>query len=552
MVAYSARAASIRRPLIGLIIAALLAMQCLPVFAGGYAITLLGSGYTSSSAQAINGGRIALTLTASNGSTTAAVWTISTSSRNSLSVGAGIGSAEALAIDGNIAAGQVYSTANSFYHAYSWNLSSGTFLDMNPSGFSQSAVYGVSNGAFAGYGTSGGTSVALYWPTTSATPANLNPSVASSSTALAISGSSQVGSATIAANGHSHAAIWHGTAVSYVDLHAVLSPSMSDSIAAAVSGTQIVGTAYDASQAAHAIAWNTAGTQYVDLTPPGFASADGAATNGTQQAGDIVRAGGNAHASTWFGTATSYVDLQTYLPGAYVGSTAYGIDSAGRIVGVAYDVNSVAAAVLWTPVPTNLVWAGGLNGNRWDVTTTKNWLNTAVGNQRDLFFNGDGVTFNDSGSTSGAVTINGVLQPGSITLTTTNAASTFTFTGTDSITGSTSLVLNGVGTLTLSNTNTYAGGTFIEGGKLIVTSPRGIADGTSLYVGTSGSVFAPQAPSLESAAIVTPVPEPATWALLTTGMACLLLRRCRRHLKSSPASQTSSSAARGTRHTIHA
>ena len=512
-------------PLLALTFAAVYADLVVPVFASDYVVTLLGSGYASSSAQAINGGRIAMTGYNSNGSA-AATWTISTSSRVALSVGAGIGSAEALAIDGNIVAGQAYSTSAGFYHAYTWNLTSGTFLDLNPSGYDQSAANGTSNGAFAGDGITAGTSQALYWPTAQSTSTNLTPLIATDSTALAISNGVEVGSATIAASGHVHAMAWNGTASSYVDLHSPLPSSLTDSVAVAVSGTQVVGTAYDASGAAHAILWNTAGTEYTDLTPSGFASADGEATSGSQQAGDIIGGDGNPHAATWFGSATSNVDLQSYLPGGYISSTAYGIDSAGRIVGVAYDANSVGAAVLWTPVPANLVWAGGLNGNAWDVNATKNWLDTGTGT-RGLFSNLDNVTFTDAGAANKAITLNGALQPGSVTLTMTNASSAYSFTGTGSITGSTSLVMNGVGTLTVNNSNSYMGGTIVENGTLIVTSPRGIEDGTNLYVGAAGSLFAPVVSAPAGAAAVAPVPEPATWALLATGIGCLFLRRRR-------------------------
>jgi autotransporter-associated beta strand protein len=501
---------------LALTFAAVFAASVVPVFASDYAVTLLGSGYTSSSAEGINGDRIAMIGTNADGSTAAAIWTASSGSRAVLPVGAGMGSAEALAVDGNTVAGQAYSTANGYYHAYTWNLSSGTFLDLNPSGYDQSAANGTSNGALAGYGTSGGTSQALYWPTAQSTPTNLNPSIAANSTALAISNGVEVGSATIAASGRTHAMAWNGTAASYVDLHSALPSSLTDSGAASVSGTQVVGTANDISGAAHAIIWNTAGTQYVDLTPSGYTGADGEATSGSEQAGDVVAADGNPHATAWYGSANSYVDLQTYLPGGYVGSTAYGVDSTGRIVGVAYNANSVGTAVLYTPVPASLVWAGGLNGNAWDVNATKNWRSAGTGNTPRLFSNLDNVTLTDAGAANGTVALNGTLQPGSVTLTMTNAASAYSFSGTGSITGNTSLIMNGVGTLTLNNANSYTGGTIVEHGKLIVTSPQGIADGTNLYVGP-GSLFAPVVPAAANAA-VEPVPESTTWALLATTM----------------------------------
>ena len=248
------RAAIPRSPLIGrplmaltfaAVFAAMFAAQSAPLFAADYVVTLLGSGYSSSLANGINGGRVAVTGFNSNSS--AAAWTISTSSRVTLPLGAGIGSAEALAIDGNTVAGQVYSTSAGFYHAYTWNLTSGTFLDLNPSGYDQSAANGTSNGAFVGDGITGGASQALYWPTAQSTPTNLTPSIASDSTALAISNGVEVGSATIAASGRIHAMAWNGTASSFIDLHSPLPSSLTDSVAAAVSGTKAVGTAYEAS-----------------------------------------------------------------------------------------------------------------------------------------------------------------------------------------------------------------------------------------------------------------------------------------------------------------
>ena len=214
-------------------------------------------------------------------------------------------------------------------------------------------------------------------------------------------------------------------------------------------------------------------------------SADGEATNGSQQAGDIVGGDGNAHAATWYSSATSNVDLQTYLPGGYVSSTAYGIDSAGRIVGVAYDANSVGSAVLWTPVAANLVWAGGLGGNAWDVNATKNWFDTGTGT-RGLFSNLDNVTFTDAGAASGAVSLNSAVQPGSVTLTMTNASSAYSFSGSGGITGSTGLVMNGAGTFTIGTSNTYTGETDIHGGNVIVNSGGILGDTSGLsatYIG---------------------------------------------------------------------
>ena len=134
----------------------------------------------------------------------------------------------------------------------------------------------------------------------------------------------------------------------------------------------------------------------------------------------------------------------------------------------------------------SLVWAGGLNGNSWDLTVTKNWHNTGAGNVPDFFYNLDNVAFTDAGAANGAVTLNGALQPGSVTLTMTSAASAYSFSGTGSITGNTGLVMNGVGSLTVNNSNTYTGETDIHGGSVVINSGGNLGDSSGLnatYIG---------------------------------------------------------------------
>jgi fibronectin-binding autotransporter adhesin len=103
-----------------------------------------------------------------------------------------------------------------------------------------------------------------------------------------------------------------------------------------------------------------------------------------------------------------------------------------------------------------------------------------------------------------------------------NASTTFSGSLSDSNSGG-SLTLVGTGTLTLTGTNTYGGGTFVEGGTLIVTNNEGLADGSSLFVGDA-ALFAPMIPS---ASAVSPVPEPGTWALLMASAALMAMYRNR-------------------------
>jgi fibronectin-binding autotransporter adhesin len=101
-----------------------------------------------------------------------------------------------------------------------------------------------------------------------------------------------------------------------------------------------------------------------------------------------------------------------------------------------------------------------------------------------------------------------------------NGAST-TFSG--AITGNGDLIKTGKGALLLSGTNTYTGGTSVYGGRLLLTNPMSIKDGSNLTVGAGGSFdvvvndtsvdacqFSAMPMNREPAA----VPEPGTLALV--------------------------------------
>jgi autotransporter-associated beta strand protein len=77
------------------------------------------------------------------------------------------------------------------------------------------------------------------------------------------------------------------------------------------------------------------------------------------------------------------------------------------------------------------------------------------------------------------------------------------------------------GTLILSGSDSYTGGTIVEAGTLEVTTAAALPTGTSLTVGAGGAfIFDPMA-STSSPAIST-VPEPSTIALLLIGAIGLL------------------------------
>jgi autotransporter-associated beta strand protein len=130
------------------------------------------------------------------------------------------------------------------------------------------------------------------------------------------------------------------------------------------------------------------------------------------------------------------------------------------------------------------------------------------------------------------------------------------------ISGSGGLAQEGSGTLILSGTNTYSGGTSVENGLLVATNPKAISGGSLLDVSSSGSVVlgqqgsqhieglgqmagAPlgsQAGGTSGGGVIAPaasgsaggagginsVPEPGTLALLAAAAACGMAAAWRR------------------------
>jgi fibronectin-binding autotransporter adhesin len=147
-----------------------------------------------------------------------------------------------------------------------------------------------------------------------------------------------------------------------------------------------------------------------------------------------------------------------------------------------FSASSGTVSLAVTGNAGNLSWTGA--GSVWysGSASTKNWYN-ANSASADWFYTGDSVTFSDSGSSPQNVAISGAVRPGSITIS--NTAVSYIFSGTGSIVGGTSLLVNGPGSLTINNSNAYSGGTTLNGGVLndgaansLGTGPLAINGGT--------------------------------------------------------------------------
>ena len=128
----------------------------------------------------------------------------------------------------------------------------------------------------------------------------------------------------------------------------------------------------------------------------------------------------------------------------------------------------------------SLVWQG-TNGGNWDLATTVNWLNGSVA---DEFYNLDLVRFDDT-STNGNVSIVGVVQPAAVLVT--NNLLDYTI-GNGVLGGITSLTKSGTGMLTLNSSNSFTGGTLVNGGTLQLVS-NGYAAGFGPITLNGGTLY---------------------------------------------------------------
>ncbi|MFO1487836.1 MAG: autotransporter-associated beta strand repeat-containing protein [Verrucomicrobiota bacterium] len=129
--------------------------------------------------------------------------------------------------------------------------------------------------------------------------------------------------------------------------------------------------------------------------------------------------------------------------------------------------------------PVSLTWSGDGIGNVWDVNTTANWNAGAA-----TFFNGDSVTFNDTGSDSPAVNISTPVIPAAVTV---NASSkTYDFTGSSISSGS--LTKSGSSPLILENDNTFTAGGIINAGTVQIGNGGGTGSLTGGALTNNGAI----------------------------------------------------------------
>ena len=174
--------------------------------------------------------------------------------------------------------------------------------------------------------------------------------------------------------------------------------------------------------------------------------------------------------------------------------------SAGGVRARTYALTNPANAIDLTVGVDNPIWTGS-NSSAWD-TTAVNWILLSSGGTT-TFLPADAVIFNDS-AVSKTVNISGAdVAPLSATFS--NSAGMYLLGGTNAITGIGSLIKNGAGGLTISNTNTYSGGSTLSAGLLNINSAQALGAGLlTISGGTLGNT--------SGAAIVNANNNPQVWS----------------------------------------
>lgn len=126
-----------------------------------------------------------------------------------------------------------------------------------------------------------------------------------------------------------------------------------------------------------------------------------------------------------------------------------------------------ANAIKLTVVSSDLSWTGATDG-AWDFATA-NW-------DPSTFHHLDNVSFTDAATTT-AVTIGTGITVLPNTITANHSGKNYTISGAGSIGGGASLTKSGTGSLTITNSNTFGGGTVLNEGLLMVNAAAALGTG---------------------------------------------------------------------------
>jgi autotransporter-associated beta strand protein len=128
-----------------------------------------------------------------------------------------------------------------------------------------------------------------------------------------------------------------------------------------------------------------------------------------------------------------------------------------------YSAVTSSVAKLTILSPQSLTWTGTVDTN-WDSATTTNWVDS--GSNPQIYLDGDGVTFDASGTLQPVVNLVDSFAPTNVVVAADFDYTFMTTTGAGKIRGSTGLTKRGTGNLIVDTDNTYTGPTLLQSGTL--------------------------------------------------------------------------------------
>lgn len=214
-------------------------------------------------------------------------------------------------------------------------------VNLHPAGAESSILLDATATEQVGSAKVGGTEHAALWRGTAASFVDLHPDGATRSTAWSTRLGEQAGRALFGAT--LRARIWAGTSASFRDLHPS-DPAALSTEARSTTGSQQCG--FLGTTATHAVVWGGRASSLIDLHPAAFINSLAHATNGFRQVGQVT-VGSITHAALWSTSSSSFRDLN---PAGATFSSARGIAPTAapdaQIVGEA-EFGGERHALLW-------------------------------------------------------------------------------------------------------------------------------------------------------------------------------------------------------------
>jgi fibronectin-binding autotransporter adhesin len=265
-------------------------------------------------------------------------------------------------------------------------------------------------------------------------------------------------------------------------------PGTGGSITFGSQATTAIYTVLGSNTTSTCVAWMSGSATVANLTAPSILTQPTAITVATGGAGTIaVIAGGDGLTYQWRRDGTNISDGGHYSGTTTAALQVYPADAGDAALAAnGYDVvvsGTCTPGVISTRVAlssktaANLVWVGDGSLNKWDVATSANW---SSGSPATFDF-GDNVTLDDTSTNTAVALASPYLSPSSITV---NAAQNYGFVPGGTISGpNTTLTKAGTGSLTITNANTYLGGTVISNGVISINTGAALGSGTITFAG---------------------------------------------------------------------